>query len=341
MSSDSAGPWVPPNIDPAATPDGTVDPEWRPVGPTAFTGPDDEPVAHIPSLPGVDLPTRLPEPQPEVTGGLDAHKPGVAPLRPLGFLDIISGSVGVIRGNLGIVAVVWACVWIPVVAVVVAGLIADAELGRILVMVAALVVPVVVTGMLAAPMTATAVGRPLSFRESAAVLRSRMLPRLTVDLTALAVLAAPAIVVGLLISGITRTATAVIIAVVALPVFYAVPLALYLLLSSPILMAQTVVAVEGAPLGASIRRALVLTGRGLVHQLVPIGLAAVMFSAVGSAVLGFSRLFGLGGTPMISMLVAAAVLSPVVAGFAALAYVDARIRQEGLDVELLAGDDAR
>lgn len=99
--------WTPPNVEVATPQPGLVDAEWQPAGPRTGRG------AQLPTLPGVELPTRLPEPQPAPVDGLVAHKPGSAPLRPLTGLDIVSGAVSVASGNLGIIGLLWVCAWCP------------------------------------------------------------------------------------------------------------------------------------------------------------------------------------------------------------------------------------
>ncbi|MFT4200341.1 hypothetical protein [Gordonia sp. (in: high G+C Gram-positive bacteria)] len=282
---------------------------------------------------------RLPEPQPSVQAGLAAHKPGSVPLRPLRPADILSGSVGALGGNLGIVALAWAIVWVPAIAVAAAVFHVETTMGTVAISIAALVGPVVLTGLLAAPMHARATGTPMSFRTALGILGNRAVGLLTLDLVSAVLLAGPAIVVGFLLVWLVK-GTVFSLLVLAQPFLLAAVVAVYLFLATPALLAQTVVAVEGGPLSRCVPRALGLFGRGALRQTVPTLFGALMLTSIAYAVfmlLAANSSF----PPRLGMLVGAALVSPVVAGFAVMTYVDARIRQEAFDVELLAAEAAR
>ncbi|GAA3024802.1 hypothetical protein GCM10010528_03440 [Gordonia defluvii] len=321
--------WTPPNVEVATPQPGLVDAEWQPAGPRTGRG------AQLPTLPGVELPTRLPEPQPAPVDGLVAHKPGSAPLRPLTGLDIVSGAVSVASGNLGIIGLLWVCAWVPAAAIVVVARVVDPGLGLVALSIAAFVMPVALTGALASPLHATAIGRPMAFADALSAAFARLVPRTALEVAGLAILAAPALLLGLVLAAITEV-VAKSVAVLLLPVLYTAPLSVYLLVAVPIQLIHTVLAVEGAPLEQSVRRGLYLSGKSLLHHLVPIALQAILFSTIGFAILMSVGLFFLRGMPAMVMLIAGAVLSPIAAGFAVMYYVDARIRQEGYDVELSA-----
>ncbi len=123
--------------------------------------------------------------------------------------------------------------------------------------------------------------------------------------------------------------------IMALPVLYAVPLTVYLLVAAPIQMALVVAAVEGGPLLTAIRRALYLTGRGMARHIVSTALQALLYGTIGFAILVVGRFF-FGASPL-ALLITAAVVSPTVVGFAVMSYFDSRIRLEAYDVTLLAG----
>lgn len=335
--------WTAPNLDPARPEPGAPGPEWQAVpaapGPEwqAVPAPPQQPiprpgVAHFPSLPGVDLPTQLPPPQPAPEAGLAAHKPGAAPLRPLGFLDVVSGAVNVSRGNAAILAFVWSCLWTPVAAAVAAAGLFSEEASMLAQCLAAFVVPVLLTGPLAAPMHASAVGAPMPFRTALkAITSSRALVLVFVGT---GLLGAPAILTGLALVGLTSVGAQTLL-IMALPELYAIPLTVYLLLAAPIQMAFVVLAVEGGPLLPAVRRALYLTGQGMARRLVPTALAGLVYGTIGFAMLVVARFF-FGASPMV-LLIASAVVSPAVVGFAVISYVDVRIRLEAYDVALLAG----
>ena len=323
--------WTAPNVNAALPTAAAPGPEWQAV-PASQQRVLRPATAHFPALPGVDLPTQLPEPQPTPEAGLAAHKPGAAPLRPLGFLDIVSGAVNVARGNTAVLAIVWSCVWVPVAEVVALAGLADDRLGMLAQFIAALVVPVLLTGPLAAPIHAAAIGVPMPLRAALATTFSGS--RVTLGAIGAVLLAAPAILAGLTLAGLTSMAMQTVL-IMALPVLYAIPLTVYLLVGAPIQMALVVVAVEGAPLLTAIRRALYLTGRGMARHIVSTALQALLYGTIGFAILVVGRFF-FGASPL-ALLTTAAVVSPTVVGFAVMSYVDTRIRLEAYDVTLLAG----
>lgn len=334
--------WTAPNVDAALPSVASPGPEWQavPAAPVSHSPVPTSPQhvgqhpggTRFPSLPGVDLPTQLPEPQPAPEAGLAAHKPGAAPLRPLGFLDIVSGAVNVARGNTAALAVVWVCVWVPVVAAVVLARLVDDGVGTLAQCIAALVVPVLLTGALAAPMHAAAIGRPMPFRGALSTGLSSA--GVALALIGAVLLAAPAILTGLALAALTSGALQSVL-IMALPVLYAISVTMYLLLAAPVQMALVVVGVEGGPLLPAISRALYLTGRGLGRQVVSTALQALIYGTIGFAILVVARFF-FGASPL-ALLITAAVVSPTVAGFAVMSYVDVRIRLEAYDVTLLAG----
>ena len=156
-----------------------------------------------PALPGVDLPTQLPEPQPTPEAGLAAHKPGAA---RCALWDSSTSSAGGQRrarqhrrpSNRLVVRP-----WVPVAAVVTLAGLADDRLGMLAQFIAALVVPVLLTGPLAAPDTRG--------RDQRAVCRCvRHWPRPSPARgspsaqSVMVLLAAPAILAGLTLAGLPR-----------------------------------------------------------------------------------------------------------------------------------------
>ena len=286
--------------------------------------------AHFPALPGVDLPTQLPEPQP-------TRRPGSPPTSPapprcaLWDSSTSSAERSTSRGNTAVLAIVWSCVWVPVAAVVALAGLADDRLGMLAQFIAALVVPVLLTGPLAAPIRGRD-RRAMPLRAALATTFSGS--RVTLGAIGAVLLAAPAILAGLTLAGLTSMAMQTVL-IMALPVLYAIPLTVYLLVGAPIQMALVVVAVEGAPLLTAIRRALYPDGpgHGAPHRLDrPAGVAlrhhrlrdprrgALLLRCIAARAADHRR----GGLPDRRR----------VRGHV---HVDTRIRLEAYDVTLLAG----
>ncbi|MFT3898658.1 MAG: hypothetical protein QM728_00210 [Gordonia sp. (in: high G+C Gram-positive bacteria)] len=280
-------------------------------------------------------PTALPEPQPVVDYGLRAHKPGVIPLRPLKTSDVISGTFSVLIGNVRIVALAWVAVWLPLLLLDLGCYLINKSSVVLVSSVAAVIGAVALTGLLAAPLHARALGHALSPRDALRVAGQRLGPLLVLDVLSAVVLAGPAILAALLaekLADATRFGPLPLLQ----PLLFAVLLVPVLALALPLLLAQVVVVVEGQPLGRSLPRAFGLAGRSAAHLVWPVFVASLLLATLGWAVWALLGIW----LPHFSGLLGAAIVSLLVPGFAVLAYLAARIRTEALDVELLAAEVA-
>ncbi|NNG96084.1 hypothetical protein [Gordonia araii] len=336
--------WTAPNVEPAAPAAIPAGDEWQQASPwpsadaqpRAYASP--EPTTQIPSLPGVDLPVTLPEPQPAPTAGLAAHKPGTTPLRPLGLADILSGAVSASRGNAGILAIAVSALWVPAIAVGIVANSVDDRLGLIVASIAAFVLPVVLTAVLAGPLHASATGRPWPTRTALRAVTNRLGALGALGVADLCILSAPAIAAGFAVVAVTEWVIGSFSAIVLLPLAVAVPVMLYSTLAAPVQMVQTVVAVEGRAIGDAVPRALRLVGRGALRQFGACALFGLLYATIGVALVSGILMFRSFGAPVVVLATGVAV-TPIVAGAAVMAYIDARIRQEAYDVELLAGEE--
>jgi membrane-anchored glycerophosphoryl diester phosphodiesterase (GDPDase) len=136
-------------------------------------------------------------PQPHWSTSLTAHKPGIIPLRPLGFGDILEGSFAAVRRNprtvlglalltllvvVGSLAVVGALGYLAVTSLPTGGasdtLLAVGTVGGLtLVWLLSAITSVALTGMLSYPVGESVLGRKPTLRETWRHTR-RMLPRL-------------------------------------------------------------------------------------------------------------------------------------------------------------------
>ncbi|QKT08880.1 hypothetical protein HUN08_17940 [Gordonia sp. X0973] len=334
--------WTAPNIDAAVPSAAAPGQDWQQVSNAPRTAPGHRPgdqpptVQGIGRLAGVDLPTSLPAPEgPPVAAGLAAHKPGGVPLRPLRTMDLLAGSFTALLSNLGITALAWVVVWTPgLILAPVAARFGD-QAGLIVGSIVAFVTPVVLAGLLAAPLHGRVIGRPMGFTVAVEQIGRRLGALAAVDVVGLLVLAAPAVLLGLVAVALMKALVSSALLVILMPVVLGIPVFVYLMLAGPILMVQAVVGIEPQPLRLAVPRALQLYGRHLVRQIGATALMALILATVSFALFMFPAFFfGFAATAMMPITVA--IVSPLVAGFAVLCYVDARIRSEAYDVELLA-----
>jgi hypothetical protein len=375
--------WVPPTPPPPGSP------PPRPPGPTPGWGtpPAGTPATETgwgqlnpgapPGRPG-GYPPGYPAPYP-IQPALAAHKPGAIPLRPLVLGDIFDGAFRIIRYNpkatVGAAVLVSAVAMVlPVVTALISGStgslridphspgLTDGQVAGLVATFGSLVLGIqlqsvgllFVSGMIAHVTSAAAVGRKLTIGEAWAATHGKRWRLFGMALLlGLAVLAAFALVAGVLLIGIfafdSPVAATVVVGVVLglmLVVGYILFWVRVRALAVPTLMLE--------PIGVfgSLGRAVRLTrqqfwrlfGILLLVALV-VGFAGSIvrmpFSVAGNMFLAASSGTGHGVTlyvllTAVGTVLSSAVLQPFQAAVNALLYVDQRIRKEAYDVELLS-----
>lgn len=306
-------------------------------------------------------------------------KPGVIPLRPLGVGEILDGAVTTIRRNLG------AMLGLSVVVaafIQLAGLYfnwaiydrfnelsslpttapADAVLGLTGDLLLAVLAyagldwlgRTVLTGILTVVVSRAVLGEHMTAGEAWRRARPRLLRLLGLTIVYSLIAAGPALV-ALLVTFALAIAVgpgAVALGFLLIPagVFMSIWLAIRYVLSTPIIMIETVQPPNGAPvpigiIGSLRRSADVVRGSwwrcfGIYLLIMIIVIVVIQALSVVSLVAGaFSDPFeGVGfGTLLLgafSGVLATAVTAPFLAGAVALLYIDRRIRAEGLDIDL-------
>ncbi|WP_270886379.1 glycerophosphoryl diester phosphodiesterase membrane domain-containing protein [Pedococcus sp. 5OH_020] len=315
-----------------------------------------------------------PPPQLPWTTAFTAHKPGIIPLRPLGFTDILDGAFAATRRNprtfFGL-ALVTSLVVVGVLALLAAvayllatqlpggasdTLLAVGALGGLTVMyLFSAVTSVALTGMLSYPVGEGVLGRRPSIGETWRHTRA-MIPRLAglCLLLMLPVVLVVGALVGLVVWAVARDSP--VGGAVAVLGFLAVVVGI-VTAGVRVALATPALVLEDIGVVAALRRSWALTSRRFWRTLGVLLLAAVLVAIV-QQVLGFGfQLLGLvlgvavtatsdGGASDAAMfaivmassvvggLVAALVAQPFQAGVVALLYTDARIRREGFDLAL-------
>jgi hypothetical protein len=306
---------------------------------------------------------------------LTAHKPGIVPLRPLGFGDILEGAFAALRRNpkafLGLALLTSLVVLLIFGALAALAYIVATQLGDststgavvvglvggfTLVYAVTAITSVALTGILAYPVGEGVLGRRPSAGETWRRTR-RMVPRLAG--LCLVLFVPTVLVIGGLValaawafsSGSDGLGGLAVFGVVATVLALAV-VAVRLAMSTPALV------LEDLGVVASLRRSWALTrGRfwrtlgmlvvagllvGLVQQVVGFGVqvvGTVLGLAIGSTLAGEN---GEAVTMVVTVafvvvgsLVASMVCQPFLAAVTALLYTDARIRKEGFDLALV------
>ena len=370
--------WAAPGAPPATTPAASATspapaaPSAAPPSPVAIQ----PPVPTQPSPPpGYGTQAGPAAYHPSWTSTLTAHKPGIIPLRPLGFGDILEGSFAALRRNpkafIGLALITSLVVLLAfgalgALAYLVAtslggnasdGVVAVGLLGGFTVVYAlTAVTSVALTGILAYPVGEGVLGRRPSAADTWRRTR-RMVPRLA-GLCLLLMVPTLLVIGGLVALAVLAFANGsnglgalgVFVVVAALVGVFVV--GVRIAMSTPALV------LEDLGVVASLRRSWALTrGRfwrtfgvllvagllvGVVQQVLGVGFQLVgtfLGLAVGSTLPG-----GAGDAvpvvtavafTVVGALVAAMVCQPFVAAVTALLYTDARIRKEGFDLALV------
>ena len=312
--------------------------------------------------------------QQQWTTALTAHKPGIIPLRPLGFGDILEGSFAALRRNpkafIGLALLTSLVVFLVLGALGALAYLAATQLGDsastgvvaaglvggfTLVYAVTAITAVALTGILAYPVGEAVLGRKPSATETWRRTR-RMVPRLAG--LCLILMVPTAVVIGGLIaltvwafSSGSNGLGAVFVFVVVGAMVALVGVAIRLAVATPALV------LEDLGVVASLRRSWVLTrGRfwrtfgvllvagllvGVVQQVVSFGVqvvGSVLGFAVGSTLGGDGEAAAFVVTAafvVVGSLLASMVCQPFLAAVTALLYTDARIRKEGFDLALV------
>jgi hypothetical protein len=302
---------------------------------------------------------------------LTAHKPGIVPLRPLQFGDILDGAVKAVRFNpksmVGLSALVLAVFLIPSAALGVGsthlmarfldrfGPEAQSALGlptTALQLLSTSLATSLLSGLLMYVVGQAVLGRKPDLGETWRATRGRLLPLFALivlsglfSLLAIAVLMGP----GVLLLLNDSIATGVVLELVGLLVLIVVVLAV----STKILMAAPAIVLEGHGVFAGLRRSFALTKGSAFWRILGISLLAGFFAGIAAWVLGlpFSVIgaiiqlsagqdvetgqMGATFVSHLSALLTGAITTPFVAAVTGLLYIDRRMRLEALDVVLL------
>ena len=303
---------------------------------------------------------------------LTAHKPGIVPLRPLQFGDILDGAVKAVRFNpkamVGLSALVLAIFLIPSAALGVGsthlmasflsrfGPEAQAFLGAPSSLIQAIstgLATALLSGVLIQVVGQAVLGRKPDIGMTWRATRGRLLPLLAlVLLTGAFSLVASALLLGpgvlLLVNDTIGTGVILLL----LGLVCAVVLALYV--STKVALAPPAIVLEGHGVIAGLRRSFALTkGAAVFWRILGISMAAgilaaivgallgVPFSIIGVAIAAVAGQDSEGGQMVVtfvshlSALLSGAITTPFAAAVTGLLYVDRRMRLEALDVVLV------
>jgi hypothetical protein len=325
--------------------------------------------------PGTIAPPPVLPPQPHWSAVLTAHKPGIIPLRPLGFGDILEGSFAAIRRNprtafglalLTTLVVVGVLAALGAVAYLVLSQLVTSEASDTLLGVSAVggltlvvgfssIVTVVLNGMMAYPVGEGVLGRKPTLRETWRRTRP-MVPRLaglslTLLVPALAVMGGLfALFVWALSSGSGAGGFLGFVALL-LASLGVVFLSVRLTLATPALVLEDIGIVPALKrswgltsgrfwriLGMVVVATLLV---GVVQQVLGIGfqlLGVLLGFAVTTTVDSATdaAMFAIVmGASIVGSLLAGVLTQPFMAAVTALLYTDARIRSEGFDLALV------
>lgn len=296
--------------------------------------------------------------------GFGAPRPGVIPLRPLTLGDIFEGAFKTLRGNpmatFGLAFVVSVVVAIPTVLTTLAlqnVRIGEAAIGEISVAVInnvdqifASVASVLLAGMLTVVVADAVLGRRMTIGEAWTKIKSRLLPLigagmlifLAVVLTVVALVA-----LGFGVYALAGTAATVVYAVVAFIGF--VVAAMWFWVSTS--LATPAIALEGMGPVEGLKRSFSLV-RGDFWRILGISLLASLLVGVIASmlVIPFAIVAALAGGVasgaepqgpayvlilQVGTILVTTLTVPFTSAVTALLYIDRRIRQEGLDRQLI------
>jgi len=302
---------------------------------------------------------------------LTAHKPGIVPLRPLQFGDILDGAVKAVRFNpksmVGLSALVLAVFLIPSAALAIgAASLVSRSLSRLgpgaeaiqglpsalLEGMATTLAIALLSGVLIHVVGQAVLGRRPSIGQTWQATRRRLLSLLALSilsgffgLLAVVVLVGP----GALLLVNENLAGGVILTGVGVLALIAVALAV----STKISMAAPAIVLEGHGLLAGLRRSFALTRGSAFWRVLGItllasllaglagGLLEIPFSLIGVGIIAMAGQdteagqIGVTFVSHLSALLSGAITTPFVAAVTGLLYIDRRMRLEALDVVLL------
>jgi hypothetical protein len=303
---------------------------------------------------------------------LTAHKPGIVPLRPLQFGDILDGAVKAVRFNpksmVGLSALVLAAFLLPSAALGIGathltatflsrfGPGPEAFLGLPATLIQAVstgLATALLSGLLIHVVGQAVLGRKPDIGQTWRATRPRVPPLLgLIFLSVLFSLLSTAVLIG---PGVLLMVNDNIVAgVVLLLLGIFCTLAVAVFVSTKIALAAPAIVLEGHGVWAGLRRSLTLTqGAAVFWRILGITLAAgllaeivgtllgVPFSMIGLLVGGLAGQNSEGGQMIVtfvshlSALLSGAITTPFVAAVTGLLYIDRRMRLEALDVVLL------
>ncbi len=294
---------------------------------------------------------------------MQAHKPGIIPLRPLGLGDIFDGAFRTMRRNpqatIGLALVVCGILLIPSL-LVSAWLsqttwLAAADMGLLLTIfptLAGSLSTVVLSGFIVYVVSEAALGQKASIGQTWRHVKGRLLHLVGASiLVGVIVTVVMALLVALFVLLGWNADGVVLILVILLGVLVTIPLVIWLTvrlsLTTPALVLERVGVLT------SIGRSWQLTSGTQFWRILGISLLAYLLVQiiVSIALLPLTILLGIGvvasgadpaGANLITLffdhgaqLLAAALTTPFVAGVTCLLYLDQRIRREALDITLV------
>lgn len=303
---------------------------------------------------------------------LTAHKPGIVPLRPLQFGDILDGAVKAVRFNpksmVGLSALVLAVFLIPSAALGVGsthllasflsrfGPEAQAFLGvpsSLIQSISTGLATALLSGLLIQVVGQAVLGRKPDIGMTWRATRGRLLPLLALLLlTGAFSLVTSALLLGPGVLLLVNDTIGAGVIMLLLGLVCAVAVALYV--STKIALAPPAIVLEGHGVIAGLRRSFALTkGAAAFWRILGISLAAgilaaivgallgVPFSIIGVAIAAIAGQDSEGGQMVVtfvshlSALLSGAITTPFVAAVTGLLYIDRRMRLEALDVILV------
>lgn len=318
-------------------------------------------------------PTGLPmqpwAPMPQIPM-LTAHKPGIVPLRPLQFGDILDGAVKAVRFNpksmVGLSVLVLAVFLVPSAALGIGathlmatamstfGPEAEAFLGlpaSLLQSMSSVLATAVLSGLLIHVVGQAVLGRKPDFGETWRSTRGRLPSLLGLTLlSGLFSLLSTALLIGpgVLLLLNDNIGAGVILLLLGLLALVAVALAV----STKISMAAPAIVLEGHGVLAGLRRSFTLTKGAAFWRVLGITLVAAILAGFVGGLLGLPfQVIGIAIAAMagqdtetgqmvltfishLSALLSGAITTPFVAAVTGLLYIDRRMRLEALDVVL-------
>jgi len=299
-----------------------------------------------------------------------AHKPGIVPLRPLQFGDILDGAVKAVRFNpkamVGMSALVLGAFLIPSAALglgasqlmsnALAGLGPELDGLRgipssLIQAVFTTLATVLLSGLLTYVLGQSVLGRKPDFAQTWRSTRGRLPSLLGLSvLTGLLSLLATAALIGPGVFLLANNNTAAGVTLLILGVVGLIVVAVWA--STKIALAAPAIVLEGHGVLTGLRRSFTLT-KGAFWRVFGITLLAgilaglvgsllgLPFSVVGIAIVGITGLDAdnaqlvLTFVSHLSALLSGAITTPFVASVTGLLYIDRRIRLEALDVTLI------